>query len=89
MKSQDYYLTILSHALVAIRSLEVDGDVSQAWKIADMLHNLPATLRYEWTRERESELREQIEAKARVHGLETALRSWERLAEEFEKRERG
>ncbi len=86
MRSRAHYLTILAHALVAIRSLEVEGDVSLAWKVADMLHNVPATLRYDWTPERESELRAQLDAKAQVHGLVEMLRSWESLAEEFERR---
>jgi hypothetical protein len=80
MRTKEFYLTILGEALIEIRALAVEGNLELGPKLADMLHNVPAALRYPWTEERDEELYEQIRSKAEIYGVTAMLDSWERSA---------
>ncbi len=83
MRTKEFYLTILGEALIEIRALAVEGNLELGPKLADMLHNVPAALRYPWTEDRDEELYEQIRSKAEIYGIAALLESWERSAERW------
>ena len=68
-RTKDFYLLLLSTTLIEIRYLGVEGDLGLAPKLADILHNVPAALRFPWTEERENDLYAHMRAKAEAHGL--------------------
>jgi hypothetical protein len=79
-RTKDFYLLLLSYAFVEIRSLQVEGDLSLAPKLADVFHNVPEALRLPWIEEREERIYEQLRAKAQAQGLLDLLGRWEARA---------
>jgi hypothetical protein len=79
-RTKDFYLLLLSYALVEIRFLQVEGDPSLASSLADIFHNVPEALRLPWTEEREERIHAQIQAKAQAHGRADLLDRWEARA---------
>ncbi len=79
-RTKDFYLLLLSWALVEIRALQYEGNLDLAPKVADMLHNVPEALRLPWTVDRDERIYEQIRAKAGIYGLTEMLDGWERAA---------
>ena len=71
--TKDFYLLLLSSALIEIRYLATEGDLALAPKLADMFHNVPGALRCPWTEEREERIYTQIRDKAQVYGLTDLL----------------
>ncbi len=80
-RSRDFYLMLLSYALVEVRFLEVEGDLTLAPKLADMLHHLPEALRFPWDEDRDQRAYAQLRAKAEAHGLTDLLDRWEARVE--------
>jgi hypothetical protein len=79
-RSRDFYLVLLEHVLIEMRTLPAEGGLDLAPRLADMFHNVPGALRLPWTPEREERIHSQIRAKAEVYGLTDRLDRWEQYA---------
>lgn len=79
-RQKEFYLHLLAHALIEIRSATGKSAQEGSIKIANMMHNIPEALCLPWTPDRDERTYQDMRSKAEDDGLLALLDGWERSA---------